>query len=146
MWPQPIQFFPKLITRAPIPARASTTSVFSYCGDPPEPTPTEPPSTAFDTSIPLLHQLLRPQRHIITPVTPPPTMSHATPRTLIAEDLIATPLHLGIVLHRPTMAVIPLIVRDALVTITVKALRDTTLLDKMQTDRAGEHYIQAKHT
>jgi hypothetical protein len=72
-------------------------------------------------------------------------MRHATPRNLIAEDIIETPLHLGIELHRLTMAAIHLIGKDVLVTTTVKDPQDTTLLDEMQTDRAGDPYIQKEH-
>ena len=130
----------QLITKAPIPARASTTSV---AGDPPEPSRTEP--QMLSTLLPPLHQRHRTQHHNITPGTPPPAMNHATPRNLIAEDIIETLLPLGIELHRVTMAAIPLIAKDVPVTTTVKDPRDTSLLDEMPTDRAGDPCIKEKH-
>ena len=72
-------------------------------------------------------------------------MNHATPRNLIAEDIIETLLPLGIELHRVTMAAIPLIAKDVPVTTTVKDPRDTSLLDEMPTDRAGDPCIKEKH-
>jgi hypothetical protein len=72
-------------------------------------------------------------------------MNHATPRNLIAEDIIEILPPLGIELHRVTMAATPLIAKDVPVTITVRDPRDTTLLEEMPTALVGDPYIQEKH-
>ena len=71
-------------------------------------------------------------------------MNHATPRNLIAEDIIETLLILGIELPRITMVATPLTEKHALVTIIVKDLRDTTLPNGMLTVPAGDLYIKEK--
>ena len=91
------------------------------------------------------HQWHRTQHLTITFVDPMTAMHIVAQPNLIAEGIMETLTLLGIELPRITMVATPLIEKHALVTITVKDLRDTTPPNGMLTAPAGDPYIKEKH-